>query len=152
MLWPCQEICRAKKMHPAAHRLPTCQMSSPQWASVARHRLEAMHGTRGYVAASHTVAALAARTHQLAMNAWQTIYENISVKSFITSTSKACVTNTKLICNVLISPSQKKLELEIFITKINHTHTHNRFTALWNLSGKTRVSRYQKNIHPLLSS
>jgi len=33
-----------------------------------------------------------------------------------------------------------------------HTHTHNRFTALWNLSGKTRVSRYQKNIHPLLSS
>jgi len=33
------------------------------------------------------------------------------------------------------------------------THTtHNRFTALWNLSGKTRVSRYQKNIHPLLSS
>ena len=25
-----------------------------------------------------------------------------------------------------------------------HTHTHNRFTALWNLSGKTRVSRYQK--------
>ena len=30
--------------------------------------------------------------------------------------------------------------------------THNRFTALWNLSGKTRVSRYQKNIHPLLSS
>ena len=31
------------------------------------------------------------------------------------------------------------------------THTHNRFTALWNLSGKTRVSRYQKNIHPLLS-
>jgi len=35
---------------------------------------------------------------------------------------------------------------------IQHTHTHNRFTALWNLSGKTRVSRYQKNIHPLLSS
>jgi len=34
---------------------------------------------------------------------------------------------------------------------ITHT-THNRFTALWNLSGKTRVSRYQKNIHPLLSS
>jgi len=31
-------------------------------------------------------------------------------------------------------------------------NTHNRFTALWNLSGKTRVSRYQKNIHPLLSS
>ena len=23
------------------------------------------------------------------------------------------------------------------------THTHNRFTALWNLSGTTRVSRYQ---------
>jgi len=34
-----------------------------------------------------------------------------------------------------------------------YTHTqHNRFMALWNLSGKTRVSRYQKNIHPLLSS
>jgi len=25
-----------------------------------------------------------------------------------------------------------------------HTHTHNRFTALWKLSGTTRVSRYQK--------
>ena len=25
---------------------------------------------------------------------------------------------------------------------IPHTHTHNRFTALWNLSGTTRVSRY----------
>jgi len=37
-------------------------------------------------------------------------------------------------------------------TVITGTHTHNRFTALWNLSGKTRVSRYQKNIHPLLSS
>jgi len=24
-----------------------------------------------------------------------------------------------------------------------HTHTHNRFTALWKLSGTTRVSRYQ---------
>jgi len=42
----------------------------------------------------------------------------------------------------------------IFIKWIqNSTTTHNnRFTALWNLSGKTRVSRYQKNIHPLLSS
>ena len=38
------------------------------------------------------------------------------------------------------------------ITYNYHTHTHNRFTALWNLSEKTRVSRYQKNIHPLLSS
>jgi len=26
----------------------------------------------------------------------------------------------------------------------NATHTHNRFTALWNLSGTTRVSWYQK--------
>ena len=25
-----------------------------------------------------------------------------------------------------------------------HTHTHNRFMALWILSGKSRVSRYQK--------
>jgi len=25
-----------------------------------------------------------------------------------------------------------------------HTHTHNRFTALWNMSRTTRVSRYQK--------
>ena len=40
----------------------------------------------------------------------------------------------------------------IVICYYRHTHTHNRFTALWNLSGKTRVSRYQKNIHPLLSS
>ena len=29
-----------------------------------------------------------------------------------------------------------------------HTHTHNRFTALWNLSGTTRVSRYQKKHSP----
>jgi len=28
------------------------------------------------------------------------------------------------------------------------THTHNRSTALWNLSGKTRVSRYQKKHSP----
>ena len=28
------------------------------------------------------------------------------------------------------------------------THTHNRFTALWNLSGTTRVSRYQKKHSP----
>jgi len=33
-----------------------------------------------------------------------------------------------------------------------NNNNNNRFTALWNLSGKTRVSRYQKNIHPLLSS
>jgi len=31
---------------------------------------------------------------------------------------------------------------------LTHTHTHNRFTALWNLSGKTRVSRYQKKHSP----
>ena len=29
-----------------------------------------------------------------------------------------------------------------------HTHTHKRFTALWNLSGTTRVSRYQKKHSP----
>jgi len=29
-----------------------------------------------------------------------------------------------------------------------HTHTHNRFTALWILSGTTQVSRYQKNHSP----
>jgi len=28
------------------------------------------------------------------------------------------------------------------------THTHNRFTALWNLSGTTQVSRYQKKHSP----
>jgi len=28
--------------------------------------------------------------------------------------------------------------------KVTHTHTHNRFTALWILSGTTRLSRYQK--------
>jgi len=30
----------------------------------------------------------------------------------------------------------------------SYTHTHNCFTALWNLSGKTRVSRYQKKHSP----
>ena len=29
-----------------------------------------------------------------------------------------------------------------------HTHTHNRFTALWILSGTTRVSWYQKKHSP----
>ena len=29
-----------------------------------------------------------------------------------------------------------------------HTHTHNRFTAVWNLSGTTQVSRYQKKHSP----
>ena len=29
-----------------------------------------------------------------------------------------------------------------------HKHTHNRFTALWNLSRTTRVSRYQKKHSP----
>jgi len=28
------------------------------------------------------------------------------------------------------------------------THRHNRFTALWNLSRTTRVSRYQKKHSP----
>jgi len=32
--------------------------------------------------------------------------------------------------------------------RIKHTHTHNRFTALWILSGTTRVSRYQKKHSP----
>ena len=31
---------------------------------------------------------------------------------------------------------------------IDGTHTHNRFTALWNLSGTTRVSRYEKKHLP----
>jgi len=31
-----------------------------------------------------------------------------------------------------------------------NTHTHNRFTALWNLSGTTRVSRYQKKHSPTI--
>jgi len=30
----------------------------------------------------------------------------------------------------------------------NNSHTHNHFTALWNLSGTTRVSRYQKKHSP----
>ena len=29
-----------------------------------------------------------------------------------------------------------------------HTHSHNRFTSLWNLSGTTRVRRYQKKHSP----
>ena len=33
--------------------------------------------------------------------------------------------------------------------KLNtHTHTHNRFTALWNLYGTTRMSRYQNKHSP----
>jgi len=33
-------------------------------------------------------------------------------------------------------------------SRASHTHTHNRFTALWNLSGTTRVSRYPKKHSP----
>jgi len=36
----------------------------------------------------------------------------------------------------------------IFTFFHRHTHTHNRFTALWNLSGTTKVSRYQKKHSP----
>jgi len=39
-------------------------------------------------------------------------------------------------------------EVEIHFDS-TYTHTqHNRFTALWNLSGKTRLSRYQKKHSP----
>jgi len=38
--------------------------------------------------------------------------------------------------------------LYMAVASYTHTHTHNRFTALWNLSGKTRVSRYQKKHSP----
>ena len=34
------------------------------------------------------------------------------------------------------------------VMQTTHTHTYNRFTALWNLSGTTRVSRYQKKHSP----
>ena len=34
------------------------------------------------------------------------------------------------------------------VVEHTHTHTHNRFTALWNLSGTTRVSWYQKKHSP----
>jgi len=44
----------------------------------------------------------------------------------------------------------EKNEKNVFSNTDTHTHTHqhNRFTALWNLSGKTRVSRYQKKHSP----
>jgi len=32
-----------------------------------------------------------------------------------------------------------------------HTHTCNHFEALWILSGTTRVSQYQKNIHQIVN-
>ena len=35
-----------------------------------------------------------------------------------------------------------------FLVSVLLTHTHNRFTALWNLSATTRVSRYQKKHSP----
>jgi len=38
------------------------------------------------------------------------------------------------------------------ISLATHTHTHNHFTALWNLSGTTRVSRYQKKRSPSLAN
>jgi len=32
--------------------------------------------------------------------------------------------------------------------RLTHTHTHNHFMALWNLSGTTQVSRYQQTHSP----
>ena len=40
-------------------------------------------------------------------------------------------------------PNQLERRRIIWNVHQTHTHTHNRFTALWNLSGTTRVSRYQ---------
>jgi len=36
----------------------------------------------------------------------------------------------------------------VSVDKNTHTHTHNHFTALWTLSGITRVIRYQKKHSP----
>jgi len=33
--------------------------------------------------------------------------------------------------------------------RVTHTHTHNRFTALWNLSGTTGWAGTRRNIQPL---
>jgi len=41
-----------------------------------------------------------------------------------------------------------KANLQTPVYLETHTQTHNRFTALWNLSGTTRVSRYQKKHSP----
>jgi len=41
-----------------------------------------------------------------------------------------------------------KTNVGIQISSRLHTHTHNRFTALWKLSGTTRMSRYQKKHSP----
>jgi len=41
-----------------------------------------------------------------------------------------------------------KEEPMLHLCQISNTHTHNRFTALWNLSGTTRMSRYQKKHSP----
>jgi len=46
----------------------------------------------------------------------------------------------------IMETSYIRLIQEISFDK--HTHTHNHFTALWNLSGTTRMSRYQKKHSP----
>ena len=51
---------------------------------------------------------------------------------------------------LLLQPFYGSLDfvLDYLGEPVPETHTHNRFTALWNLSGTTRVSRYQKTHSP----
>jgi len=52
-----------------------------------------------------------------------------------------------------VSFSEKFVACNVSDNIVNtHTHTHNRFTALWNLSRTTRVSRYQKKHSPTQQS
>ena len=71
---------------------------------------------------------------------------NLRVNFLVLLPSSVCY------CSLVLHACHSDHYAQVQYNSNNTTHNNNRFTALWNLSGKTRVSRYQKNIHPLLSS
>jgi len=66
------------------------------------------------------------------------------------SCKRSCALHTEVLTCTLTC---KEIKLCQSVSKFSSSqqylsHTHNRFTALWNLSGTTRVSRYQKKHSP----
>ena len=63
------------------------------------------------------------------------------------------VTAPSSVVGHILGPPAKSIQRSLSHTHTRthahmHTHTHKRFTALWILSGTTRVSRYQKKHSP----
>jgi len=64
-----------------------------------------------------------------------------------TVTLKVTVTEVLILCHLLVDwgcIAKQVILFPVYVYTHTHTHTHNHFTALWTLSGTTRVSWYQK--------